>query len=98
MEWAPIYDQYHVDLVLNGHSHDYERFARLGANGQPNPAGFRLFVVGTGGVMVRALGVRLGALLRLTDLRPVVVRLEDDVVVGAGHGPLDHGWPLRGRA
>lgn len=24
-DWGPIYDQAHVDLVLNGHDHDYER-------------------------------------------------------------------------
>jgi hypothetical protein len=24
-EWAPIYDQFHVDLALAGHDHDYER-------------------------------------------------------------------------
>ena len=24
-EWLPLFDQYQVDLVLNGHDHDYER-------------------------------------------------------------------------
>jgi hypothetical protein len=24
-EWMPLYDQHHVDLVLTGHDHDYER-------------------------------------------------------------------------
>ncbi|HEV2370615.1 MAG TPA: fibronectin type III domain-containing protein [Streptosporangiaceae bacterium] len=24
-EWLPLFDRYHVDLVVNGHDHDYER-------------------------------------------------------------------------
>ena len=23
--WVPLFDQYQVDLVVNGHDHDYER-------------------------------------------------------------------------
>ena len=42
-----------VDVVLNGHDHDYERFARLNASGRPSPSGTREFVVGTGGVGLR---------------------------------------------
>ena len=38
-----------VELVLNGHDHDYERFAPLNANGKPSEKGTREFVVGTGG-------------------------------------------------
>lgn len=39
-----------VDVVLSGHEHNYERFARLDASGRPNPRGTRQFVVGTGGI------------------------------------------------
>ena len=39
----------HVDVVLSGHNHDYERFEPLGATGQPDPTGITEFVVGTGG-------------------------------------------------
>ncbi|HEX8940727.1 MAG TPA: metallophosphoesterase [Candidatus Limnocylindrales bacterium] len=39
----------HVDIVLSGHNHDYERFAPLDASGQPSPDGVQEFVVGTGG-------------------------------------------------
>ncbi len=39
----------HVDVVLSGHNHDYERFVPLNANGQPDPTGVQEFVVGTGG-------------------------------------------------
>ncbi len=38
-----------ADLILNGHEHSYERFARLGVAGRPSPSGARAFVVGTGG-------------------------------------------------
>lgn len=48
----------HVDVVLSGHNHDYERFKPLGASSpsssrfqdpSPVPNGIREFVVGTGG-------------------------------------------------
>jgi hypothetical protein len=40
----------HVDVVLVGHDHAYERFAPLDANGAVDPVnGIRQFVVGTGG-------------------------------------------------
>jgi acid phosphatase type 7 len=39
-----------ADVVLNGHDHDYERFAPLDPAGAPDPArGLREFVVGSGG-------------------------------------------------
>lgn len=38
-----------VELVLNGHDHHYERFARQAAGGAPDSAGPREFIVGTGG-------------------------------------------------
>jgi hypothetical protein len=45
-----------VDVVLNGHDHNYERFAKLGGNGQPTANGVREFVVGTGGTGLRDVG------------------------------------------
>lgn len=38
-----------ADLVLNGHDHDYERFAPLSAEGQMDTNGVREFIAGTGG-------------------------------------------------
>ena len=38
-----------TDIVLNGHSHAYERFGRRGADGTAARRGIRQFVVGTGG-------------------------------------------------
>lgn len=43
-----LYD-HHVDIVLSGHSHDYERFSPQNNNGQADIMGVRQFVVGTGG-------------------------------------------------
>jgi acid phosphatase type 7 len=38
-----------VDVILNGHDHIYERFARMDRSGAANTQGMREFVVGTGG-------------------------------------------------
>jgi len=46
--WDDLY-VYHADIVLNGHDHDYERFAPQSPGGVPDPNGIREFVVGTGG-------------------------------------------------
>jgi hypothetical protein len=54
-----------ADVVLAGHDHDYERFAPLSPDGDPNPAGMRLFVVGTGGGPLRPFAtVRPGSAAR----------------------------------
>jgi hypothetical protein len=47
--WQQLY-QAHADVVINGHDHDYERFAPQTPGGAADPAhGIREFVVGTGG-------------------------------------------------
>lgn len=47
--WQALYDA-GVEIVLNGHDHDYERFAPQTPAGAADPAnGIREFVVGTGG-------------------------------------------------
>lgn len=47
--WADLYNA-NVDVVLNGHDHDYERFAPQDPNGSADPThGITEFVVGTGG-------------------------------------------------
>ncbi len=46
--WQALYDA-GAELVLSGHDHDYERFAPQDAQGNPDAAGMRQFVVGTGG-------------------------------------------------
>ena len=42
-----------ADVVLNGHDHDYERFAPQAGDGTPSADGMREFVVGTGGAALR---------------------------------------------
>ena len=42
-----------ADVILNGHDHDYERFAPQSPDGTPDPLGVREFVVGTGGKDLR---------------------------------------------
>lgn len=46
-----------ADFILSGHAHNYERFARLAADGTPSPTGIRQFVVGTGGAARYAWGL-----------------------------------------
>src|SRR5215216_5695203 len=57
---APFWDNLYqagADVVLNGHDHDYERFAPQNPSGQPDPAqGISEFVVGTGGAELKNIG------------------------------------------
>ncbi len=56
-EVRPLWEQLYeagVELVVNGHEHDYERFVPLDPAGQPDPErGIRQIVVGTGGAELR---------------------------------------------
>ncbi len=51
-----VLDNQQVDVVLAGHDHDYERFARRQADGDIATNGIRSFVVGTGGKSLRPFG------------------------------------------
>ena len=54
--WNALYD-YNADLVLNGHDHAYERFARQNASAVADSVrGIQEFVVGTGGVGINGFG------------------------------------------
>jgi len=47
--WQDLYNG-GVDVILNGHDHDYERFAPMNVNGNLDTAhGIREFIIGTGG-------------------------------------------------
>jgi hypothetical protein len=53
--WQALYNA-GVELVLNGHDHDYERFAPQDPNGMADAMnGIREFVVGTGGKDLRSI-------------------------------------------
>jgi hypothetical protein len=44
-----VLQRHRAELILSGHSHNYERFARQRPDGRPAHDGIRQFVVGTGG-------------------------------------------------
>ena len=55
--WQALYDA-NAELILNGHDHDYERFAPQDPNGRADAKrGIREFVVGTGGKNLREFGI-----------------------------------------
>ena len=64
--WTTAY-AHGVDVILNGHDHDYERFAMKSPTGASDPDGIREFVVGTGGVPTRPFdAARPGSQRRIT--------------------------------
>ena len=66
-----------VDVVLNGHEHNYERFAQLDAAGRPDArSGMRAFVVGTaGGTRLYRVGPGIRGSQRRIDDRHGVLRM-----------------------
>ena len=65
-----------VDVVLNGHEHNYERFSLMDPSGRWAPrAGIREFVVGTGGRGHYALGPAIRGSQRRIDNRFGVLRM-----------------------
>ncbi len=73
--WKALQDA-GAELVLNGHDHEYERFAPQLADGMASAAGIREFVVGTGGASLRAFStVRANSVVRKAGVYGVL-RLE----------------------
>jgi hypothetical protein len=58
--WS-VLDAAGADLVINGHEHNYERFAEMNASGAAVSPGLREIVVGTGGESHYAFGSALAA-------------------------------------
>lgn len=46
--WDALYEA-GADVVINGHDHVYERFAKMDPNGRLDERGIRQFIIGTGG-------------------------------------------------
>jgi hypothetical protein len=68
-----------AEIVLNGHDHDYERFARQNPAGAADPSGIREFVVGTGGAGTRTFGtIRANSEARGLDLGVLELTLGAD--------------------
>jgi chitodextrinase len=63
--WQTLYNA-HAAIVLNGHEHNYERFAPQNPSGVADPKGIREFVVGTGGVLG---GYSFGAPIANSEVR-----------------------------
>jgi len=58
--WQMFYDA-GAELVINGHEHNYERFAEMDGTGTEVSAGLREFVVGTGGAGLYPIGTPVAA-------------------------------------
>jgi hypothetical protein len=71
--WRALYDA-GADVVVNGHDHDYERFAPQDPNGREDQArGLREFVVGTGGAALRGFpSIAANSVLRASDTHGVI--------------------------
>ena len=62
-----------ADLIVNGHDHDYERFAPQDPDGNATPRGLREFVVGTGGASAYAFAtIRRNSEARITNVLGVL--------------------------
>ena len=74
--WFQTAYEHGVELVLNGHDHDYERFARQDPSGQAAVDGVEQIVVGTGGAAPRAFeSVQPNSLVRFVDRGILVLDL-----------------------
>jgi hypothetical protein len=54
--WNALAATGRLEIVLAGHQHDYERFAKMDCAGHLSPSGARSFVVGSGGNDLYAIG------------------------------------------
>jgi Calcineurin-like phosphoesterase len=63
-----------AEIVLNGHSHNYERFAPQTSGGTASATGIREFVVGTGGSGAHAFSTTIqpNSQVRLTKVKGVI--------------------------
>ncbi len=103
--WDALYNA-GADLIINGHDHDYERFAPQDSSGGADADfGIRELVVGTGGAEVRAFStIRANSQARITGVFGVVVLTlneggyagefrETDGTVGDSFSGSCHGAP-----
>ena len=68
-----------AELVLTGHDHDYERFARQNGDGVRTRDGIIEFVVGTGGATTRPFDTRArNSVVRIADTGILRMTLNDD--------------------
>lgn len=78
-----------VDVVLNGHDHVYERFAKLDAGGEPDRRGAREFIAGTGGESLYGFDEALtGSQVRIVEFGVLTLLLRK----------RSYGWAFLGAA
>ncbi|MGQ0556097.1 MAG: metallophosphoesterase family protein [Nitrospiraceae bacterium] len=66
-------DAVKADVVVAGHEHNYERFAKMSASGSSDPNGIRQFVVGTGGAVSFGFGAtKPHSEFRLANIKGVI--------------------------
>jgi hypothetical protein len=93
--WKVLYRR-GADVVLNGHEHNYERFAKLSPRGRTRKNGVRQFVVGTGGYHLYGFGGSArGSQRRIVSHGVLVLRLGNSRYVWrfikTGGRVADHG-------
>ena len=78
--WVKVLVDHHVDILLQGHNHNYERFALQNEARGADPNGIQAFVVGTGGIGFYAFrGLAPNSLTRQADTFGVL-----DLTLGNG--------------
>jgi hypothetical protein len=95
--WRPLYAA-GVDVIVNGHDHDYERFAPQDPDGREDrAAGIRQFVVGTGGTALRTFDTPVANSELRASVAHGVIALTlhpssyDWAFISAGNAFGDHG-------
>jgi hypothetical protein len=105
VEVGPFWEQLvaaHADLVINGHDHDYERFAPQNAAGKEDrKTGLREIVVGTGGASLRTFPnvaanseIRLAGELGVIRLTLHVANYDWEFLPATKGGITDYGSAL----
>ena len=100
----PLWDDLYAagaDIVLNGHEHNYQRYAKQDPLGVPAPTGIREFIVGTGGkghyglLEIKDANYEFG---NTTDFGVLRLQLFEDSYswefVGVDGAVLDSGGPV----
>ncbi|MDP9443260.1 MAG: metallophosphoesterase [Actinomycetota bacterium] len=67
--------KHRADIALGGHDHDYERFRKMDAAGEPSPSGMVSFVSGAGGKSLYEFGTPLPGSLARDNHAPGVLAL-----------------------
>jgi acid phosphatase type 7 len=94
--WAPLYDQHHVDLVINGHDHDYERtYPMFAKQVKSSPAeGTVYLVAGSAGAELYDAGMKAWTAYSEKTQNFVVLKIRagelDLQAYRADGSPMDH--------